>query len=63
MLNNYIDTVDVVLFVLKELENSDQLHGYWWMHQKYMYWRFLQKRFMARGYNTTNTDPRVIADY
>ena len=32
--SNYTDTVDVALFVLKELENSGQLHGYWWMDQK-----------------------------
>ena len=32
--SNYTDIVDVALFVVKELENSGQLHGYWWMHQK-----------------------------
>ena len=30
--SNDTDIVDVALFVLKELEYSDQLHGYWWMH-------------------------------
>ena len=32
--SNYSDIVDVALFVIKELENSGQLHGYRWMHQK-----------------------------
>ena len=32
--SNYTDIVDVALFVLKELEDSGQLHGYRWMHQK-----------------------------
>ena len=32
--SNYTDIVDVALFVVKELENSGQLNGYWWMHQK-----------------------------